>query len=115
MELKIYDIIKRPFVTTKSVELYKKLNQYTFEVHKEATKGMICDAVEKLWNVKVDKVRVVTIKGKNKVFNRRAFQTPSRKKAIVALKKGFKIEIPGMFETMANESIKTSSDEAEGS
>jgi hypothetical protein len=37
--ISIYDIIKRPFVTTKSIDLYKKLNQYTFEVHADANKN----------------------------------------------------------------------------
>ncbi len=114
MELSIYDIIKRPFVTTKSIDLYKKLNQYTFEVHADANKTMVGDAVEKIWNVKVDKVRVATITGKNKVFNRKAYATHPRKKAIVTLKKGYKIEIPGLFEAIASEKPQAKT-EAEGS
>lgn len=101
MELSIYNIIKRPLVTTKSVELYRKLGTYTFEVHTTANKVMIREAVQKLWNVEVDKVRVVRIPGKIKTFNRRQFESSDRKKALVTLKKGFKIDLPGMFETMA--------------
>ena len=115
MELKIYDIIKRPMITTKTIDLYKKLGQYTFEVHKDANKSMIRDSVEKLWAVKVDKVRVVKIVGKTKIFNRRAFQSPSRKKAVVSLKKGYKIEIPGMFEAMVSEAPVGAKTESEGS
>jgi len=114
MELSIYDIIRRTLVTPKSVHLYKKFAQYTFEVHTAANKSMIRDAVEKLWSVKVDKVRVVAVKGKLKVFNRRPYQTTPGKKAIITLKKGYKIEIPGMFESMASEAPVTTS-EAEGS
>ena len=102
MELSIYNIIKRPLVTTKSVDLYKKLGLYTFEVHTSANKVMIREAVQKLWNVEVDKVRVITIPGKIKTFNRKQFETANRKKALVTLKKGFKIELPGMFESMAS-------------
>ena len=41
MELKIYDIIKQPIMTSRSFELYRKLGKLTFEVHKEANKRMI--------------------------------------------------------------------------
>jgi large subunit ribosomal protein L23 len=116
MELSIYHIIKRPIVTTKSVDIYKKFGQYTFEIHKEANKSMVRDAVEKLWNVKVDKVRTVGIVGKKKVFNRKEYESASRKKAIVTLKKGYKIEVPGLFESMASEQPPASAKtEAEGS
>ena len=102
MELTIYNIIKRPLITTKSVGLYKKLGLYTFEVHKSANKVMIREAVQKLWNVEVEKVRVVTVPGKLKSFNRKQFESQPRKKALVTLKSGFKIDLPGMFETMAS-------------
>jgi large subunit ribosomal protein L23 len=115
MELNIYDIIKRPTMTDKSINLYKKLGQYTFEVHNDANKGMVCHAIEKLWNVKVDKVRMISIKGKIKSFSRKKFETSPRKKAIVTLKKGYKIEIPGMFESMAKEQPVSAKSEAEGS
>lgn len=115
MELSIYDIIKRPLNTTKSIDLYKKFGQYTFEIHTDANKGMVCDAVEKLWNVKVDKIRILKAAHKTKTFNRKQFVTSARKKAIITLKKGYKIEIPGMFETMAMEQqsigAKTESEE----
>jgi large subunit ribosomal protein L23 len=110
MELSIYDIIKRPRITTKSVDLYKKSGQYTFEVHSNATKLTVGDAIEKLWNVKVAKVRIINIPGKVKFFGRRPFQSSDLKKAIVTLQKGYKIEIPGMFETMtaAEQSVEKS-------
>lgn len=115
MELNIFDIVKRPLMTTKTMDLYKKLGQYTFEVHTSANKVMVRDAVRKLWNVEVDKVRIVNISGKNKSFSRRAYQTSDRKKAIITLKKGYKIEIPGMFETMASEQATRHTSEVEGS
>jgi large subunit ribosomal protein L23 len=115
MELSIYDIIKRPTLTDKSINLYKKLGQYTFEVHQDANKGTIRNAIEKLWNVKVDKVRLIRIKGKSKSFNHKEFIQPSRKKAIVTLKKGYKIEIPGTFESMTQEHPASAKSVAEGS
>lgn len=100
MELKVYDIIKQPIMTSRSFELYRKLGKLTFEVHKEANKTMIKDAIQKIWNVKVANVCVVTVPAKLKAFGRKEFLTPAKKKAIITLKKGYKIEIPGMFESM---------------
>jgi len=114
MELSIFDIIKRPLITTKSVGLYKKLGQYTFEIHTSANKLMVRDAVEKLWNVKVDKVRVINVPGKLKSFGRKEYESSDKKKAIVTLKKGYKVEIPGLFETMSTEHTARET-EAEGS
>jgi len=106
MELNVYDILKKPVVSTKSVTLYKKLGQITFEIHSHANKVMVREAVEKIWNVKVDKVRVVKIPGKVKLYAKKEFKSPDRKKAVVTLEKGYKIEIPGMMETMgATEAI----------
>ena len=100
MELTRFDIIKRPLITTKSVDLYKKLGQYTFEIHQGANKVMVKDAVERLWEVKVDKVRVIRIAGKQKSFNKRPYKGSDIKKAIITLRQGYKIEIPGLFEEM---------------
>jgi len=116
MELSVYDILKRPVLTSRSVFLHKKLGQLTFEVHQLANKIMIRQAVEKIWNVKVDKVRVLKIPGKIKIYARREYKTPNRKKAIITLKKGYNIEIPGMMESMgAVASAKESARVAEGS
>lgn len=109
MELNIYDVIKRGINTPKSIELHKKLGQLTFEVNKSANKIIVRQTVEKIWNVKVDKVRILNIKGKNKEFARRSFKTSGVKKAIVTLKKGYSIELPGHFETMGVSDTKAES------
>ena len=100
MELNVYDIIKKAVLTPKSWELLQKLGKLTFEVHCAANKSVVKDAVEKIWNVKVDKVCIMNVRGKNKVFARRQFSSSDRKKAIITLKKGYKIELPGQFEAM---------------
>lgn len=100
MELSVYDIIKRIIITEKSADLFKRFGKITFEVHKESNKVMIRQAVEKVWNVKVKNVHVIKCPGKNKLFGRKAFKSPDRKKAMVTLKEGYKIELPGHFETM---------------
>lgn len=110
MELSIYDIIKKPVVTSKSVELFKKLGQLTFEVDKSANKITIRRAIEKIWDVKVADVRIMNVGGKEKVFARKSFMSPDKKKAIIKLKKGYKIEIPGMLEAVGlSEQQKSSS------
>ena len=100
MELSIYDIIKKSVITSKSVELFQKLGKMTFEVNVMANKITIRNAVEKIWNVEVAKVQIINSTGKSKVFARRKFTTSDKKKAIITLKKGYKIELPTMFETM---------------
>lgn len=103
MELSIYDVIKKPVITSKSVDLFKKLGQITFEVNLNANKIMIRHAVEKIWNVKVADVRIVKLRGKTKVFARKSFTCSDRKKALITLKKGYKIEIPGMLEIIGQQ------------
>jgi len=102
MDLGTYSIIKSVFLTNKSSNLYDQLGQITFEVHKDANKIMVKQAIEKIWNVKVDKVRVINIKGKAKSFGRRPFVAQGIRKAIVTLKKGHKIDLGGQFETMGH-------------
>jgi large subunit ribosomal protein L23 len=115
MELSIFDIIKKPVITSKSVELYKKLGQITFEVNTTANKIAVRQAVEKIWNVKVAGVSILNVSGKKKIFGRRPFMSSNKKKAIVTLKKGYKIEIPGMFEAMGVAEVAPGNEiEAEG-
>ncbi|MEF3255127.1 MAG: 50S ribosomal protein L23, partial [Deferribacterales bacterium] len=66
--LTIYDIIKRPLITEKAVDLKEKENQVVFEVDKRANKIQIKEAVEKLFNVKVVDVRTMNVRGKVKRF-----------------------------------------------
>ncbi len=113
MELNIYDVIKRAISTPKSIDLHKKLGQIVFEVDKHANKPLVKSAVEKIWNVKVDKVRIINLKGKNKEFGRRYFTTKGLKKAIVTLKKGYSIELPGQFETMGVSNTEAKSEKSE--
>ena len=103
MELSVYDIIKKIIVTEKSADLFKRLGKLTFEVHKESNKVMIRQAVEKIWNVKVENVCISISAGKKRSFARNEFCSSDKKKAIVTLKKGYKIDLPGHFETMGVE------------
>ncbi|WP_088106048.1 50S ribosomal protein L23 [Halalkalibacter urbisdiaboli] len=78
------DIIKRPVITERSTDLMAE-KKYTFEVDVRANKTQIKDAVEEIFEVKVDKVNTMNYKGKAKRFGRYTGFTARRKKAIVTL------------------------------
>ena len=90
----IYDVLRRPLVTEKTNQQVYGMNQYSFEVHKDATRTMVKDAVEKLFNVDVERVNIIVTPGKTKrnLHNRRmGVKKPVSKKAIVTLAAGQKI------------------------
>lgn len=95
MELTAYEIIKKVVTTAKSLKAYKQQGKVTLEVSRDANKLVIRKAVEQIWSVKVDAVRVVTMPEKRRSFGRREFVSPARKRAIVSLKPGYTIEMPG--------------------
>ena len=99
MELGFHEIIKGFVLTTKSTDLFKKQGKVVLHVHCASNKNMIRHAVEKVWDVKVDNVRVINILGKRRKFGGKIFKLSNRKKAIITLKKGYKIEYPGQFES----------------
>lgn len=85
------DVLKRPVVSEKSVGLVEE-NKYTFWVNPDANKIEVKFAVEKMFKVTVLDVHTISVKGKMKRVGRYAGKTPDRKKAIVTLKAGDKIE-----------------------
>lgn len=95
-------ILVRPLITEKNTDLQENLNQYVFEVGKEANKIEIAHAVEKKFNVRVEGVRTITSKGKSKTQMTRkgrfAGYRADRKKAIVTLHKEDKIDLLGTAE-----------------
>ena len=100
MELSIYDIIKGIVVTPKSLLARKREGKITFSVHLKANKIQVRDAIEKIWNVKVSSVRVVMLHGKKKSMQRRVYHKSDMKKAIIALRPGYTIDLPDHYETM---------------
>ncbi len=87
MSIDIYNVIKAPIITEKTTKL-KQQNMYVFKVDINATKGMIKQAVEKLFNVDVVSVRTMIVKGKLRRFGQYKSYTPNWKKAIVKIKPG---------------------------
>ncbi len=88
-----YAIVKKPRITEKSTALSEKTNAYTFEVARDANKVEIRKAVEKLFKVKVEKVRTAVVKGKPKRVRQQWGRTPDWKKAIVTLAEGQRIDV----------------------
>ncbi|MBS3750046.1 MAG: 50S ribosomal protein L23 [Anaerolineales bacterium] len=87
----IYDVLHRPILTEKSSHQYMKLNQYVFEVDLDASKRVIKEAVETLFDVKVEKVNTMIMPAKRSLNaqNRRVILRRSMyKKAIVTLAPG---------------------------
>ena len=92
MSLHPSEVLIRPVVSEKSYEQITR-NHYTFQVHKDAHKTQIRQAVEQLFEVKVERVNIVKVQAKPK--RRGVIRGTKRgwKKAIVQLKKGDTIEI----------------------
>ena len=88
------DIIRKPIVSEKSYVLIEE-NVYTLEVHPEATKPQIREAVEQIFGVRVTKVNTLNRKGKRK-RNRKNFSYGKRsdqKRALVTVAEGDSIEL----------------------
>jgi large subunit ribosomal protein L23 len=83
-------IIRRPLVTEKSTILREGANVIAFEVDPKANKIQVKDAVEKLFNVKVDEVRLFNVRGKMKRMGRFEGKRRDWRKAYVRLKAGEK-------------------------
>ncbi|NLF31965.1 MAG: 50S ribosomal protein L23 [Planctomycetes bacterium] len=81
----IHNIIIRPLVTEKGTFQSQALNAYAFQVHRDASKAQIRQAVEQLYEVKVQDVRTANRKGKPRRHGMRWGQTAAWKKAVVVL------------------------------
>jgi large subunit ribosomal protein L23 len=92
MSLHPSEVLIRPVISEKSYEQIAQ-NQYTFKVHKDAHKTQIRQAVEQLFEVKVERVNIVKVQAKPKRRGRSLGTKPGWKKAVVQLRKGDSIEI----------------------
>jgi large subunit ribosomal protein L23 len=88
----VYDVIRRPIISEKSTALAEVGNRYAFEVATQSNKQEIRDAVQRLFNVKVLKVRTMVMHGKVKRVGRFEVKRSNWKKALVTLAQGQKID-----------------------
>ena len=94
----IYDVLLRTLVTEKSSYQSSKLGQYSFEVVESATRTMVKDAVETMFDVTVERVNIINVpakRGRRSRSRRLLVRKPGYKKAIVTLAEGQTLEIFG--------------------
>ena len=92
----IYDILIRPLITEKTSYQSGSLNQYSFVVDSKATKTMVKDAVETLFDVDVVRVNIINApakRGRRARSRRLLVRRPGFKKAIITLAEGQTLDI----------------------
>jgi large subunit ribosomal protein L23 len=92
----IYDVLIRPLITEKSSYQSGSLNQYSFVVDGKATKTMVKDAVETLFDVDVVRVNIINApakRGRRARSRRLLVRRPGFKKAIITLADGETLDI----------------------
>lgn len=92
---KLMTVLLEPRVTEKSTRLSEAGKQFAFRVATAASKPQIKKAVELMFNVKVDHVRISNVKGKRKMFRAQEGRRNNWKKAYVKLAEGFDIDFAG--------------------
>ena len=92
---RLMKILLEPRVTEKTAIVGDKFRQFVFKVVKDASKPEIKQAVELLFEVEVDSVQVLNVKGKTKRFQQTLGKRSDWKKAYVKLKPGFDIDFMG--------------------
>jgi len=92
---RLLEIIYAPHVSEKTARATEKGNVYTFKVATRAAKPEIKQAIEKLFNTKVEAVRIVNVKAKKRRFRGVEGLKKKWKKAYVTLAEGQKIDLHG--------------------
>ena len=87
-----FKVLKSPYITEKSIELAKK-RQYTFKVFDNSNKLEIKKAIEYLYGVEVEKVKIIKKPSKKRRLGRQEGIKPGFKKAIIKIKEGQKIDV----------------------
>lgn len=86
-----HDVVMRPVLSEKAVMGIAD-SKYAFYVHPKANRTQIKDAIERVFSVDVVKINLINVRGKVKSLGRYSGRRPARKKAIVTLKPGQRIQ-----------------------
>jgi large subunit ribosomal protein L23 len=86
-------VVRKPLVTERFAELRERDNKFIFEVHPDANKHEIRQAIEHYFGVKVSDVRTMNVRGKVKRLGRFTGKRADWKKAIVTLAEGDSIDL----------------------
>lgn len=92
---RLYQVLLAPRVTEKSTRVGEISNQYVFRVVPDAIKSEVRNAVEMLFKVNVESVRIVNVKGKKKAFRMHPGKRSDWKKAYVRVQEGQVIDLLG--------------------
>ncbi|MDO4701980.1 MAG: 50S ribosomal protein L23 [Erysipelotrichaceae bacterium] len=87
------DIIIRPIITEKTMKLMDADNKITFEVAKGTNKTQVRQAIEEIFNVKVEKVNILNVRPKTKRVGKYVGKTSAVRKAVVKLPEGQDINL----------------------
>ena len=90
----LYNTVIAPIITEKATKISEK-NQYVFKVKIDSNKKEIKQAIEKLFKVKIKKIKTIKIKGKTKTFKGTKGRRSDYKKAIICLDKGENLDYSG--------------------
>jgi large subunit ribosomal protein L23 len=93
MSVEPYKIVRKPLMTEKGTILRDEDNVYLFEVARDSSKTEIREAVEKIFEVKVEAVNTLVVRGKNRRVRQHAGKTRNFKKAYVRLAEGYAIDL----------------------
>jgi large subunit ribosomal protein L23 len=88
-----HEVIIRALITEKGTKMRESGNRFLFQVHPDANKLEIKQAVEQIFNVNVERVRTQNLLGKMKRMGRNVGRRPAWKKAIVTLREGDNIDL----------------------
>ena len=89
----IYDVVKKPLLTERTMSRLDESNTYVFRVLPKANKVQIRNAIERLFDVKVLSVNTASMHGKRRRRGRTVTKNPDWKKAFVTLREGDAIEL----------------------
>jgi len=91
----LMQVLLSPIISEKATIATETGNQHVFRVAPDADKREIGQAVELMFDVKVDRVQVLNVKGKRKRFQQRSGRRPGWRKAYVRLQPGHDIDFGG--------------------
>ena len=92
MNLHPTQVLVRPLITEKNNLVRDALNEYVFEVHKQANKKQISSAVEEMFAVRVESVRTMIQRGKPRRVGQHTGHRNNYKKAYIKLRQGQSID-----------------------
>jgi large subunit ribosomal protein L23 len=88
-------VVLAPHMSEKAAITMEKNGEYVFHVGSDSTKPEVKEAVEQLFKTKVEKVRILNMKGKPRRFGQIQGKSKAWKKAYVTLKDGERIDFAG--------------------